>query len=156
MTTNKTNKECCEKCVDNDFFSSQQCKFKHDPNYNCPCHQQPEKEEIEKCSICKTGGIKNGLHIVNAFPNPEPSRELEEVPEHIFCGEQTRKAIGSECGVFYFKEDVEKIILSERTALVERFKEIIMDDSYDNMIISGSSEREYAWNKIYHLLTKTK
>lgn len=44
----------------------------------------------------------------------------------------------------------------ERKEVVEDFKNIIMDSSYDNMIISGSTNREFTWNKIEKLLQALK
>lgn len=33
--------------------------------------------------------------------------DSEGIPEYTFCGDQVRKAIGHDCGIFYFKPDVE-------------------------------------------------
>ena len=40
-------------------------------------------------------------------------KEKEKIREYTFCGEQTRKAIGYDCGIFYFKDDVIKLLAQQ-------------------------------------------
>jgi len=47
----------------------------------------------------------------------------EEIKKHVICGEDVQKAIGANCGLFYFVDDVpvliDKVIQAERDRLVE-------------------------------------
>lgn len=54
MTTNKTNKECCEKCEDGGMTDEGFEKFCK--NDDCPnCHQQPEKRYCKTCDATYEG-----------------------------------------------------------------------------------------------------
>lgn len=113
MTTNKTNKECCDEC--RSLTLPYKCYGK-----TCECHQQPEKEELCTLEGCK-GWPKNHTH-------PEPSREWEEEFEDWANGLRVRKGqelYDPEKMINFLKSFISQILLSERTALVEELLQYV-------------------------------
>ena len=44
------------------------------------------------------------------------------IKEHTFCGEKVREAIGSDCGIFFFKEDIENLFKQKDEELLKEIK----------------------------------
>lgn len=48
----------------------------------------------------------------------------KEIKQYTFCGEQTKKAINCDCGIFYFKDDVEKALKDQRKEIADKIDEL--------------------------------
>lgn len=48
----------------------------------------------------------------------------EQIKEYTFCGEQIRKAISCDCGIFYFKGDVRKLLAQQKEEIKKVMEEM--------------------------------
>jgi len=67
----------------------------------------------------------------------------EDTKEYVFCGEQTRKAISCDCGIFYFKDDVIKLLASQKQEILETIQKDLVKGKFYQICSNETTFMDY-------------